>query len=89
MLRKNSRVDAKILLLPAVVLMLAGSAWSASTGKLLHAFSGDPDGGYPQSDLIFDNQGNIFGTTYSGGIGGGCLGGCGTVFELTPDANGG
>jgi uncharacterized repeat protein (TIGR03803 family) len=88
MLRKDSGVDVRILLQSAVLLMLAGSAWSANTGKLLHDFAGTPDGGYPQSDLIFDSQGNIFGTTYSGGTGGGCFGGCGTVFELTPDAGG-
>jgi uncharacterized repeat protein (TIGR03803 family) len=88
MLRKGSRLGVGILLLSAVLLMLAGSAWSA-TGKLLHDFAGAPDGGYPQSDLVFDGHGNIFGTTYSGGTGGGCFGGCGTVFELMPDGKGG
>lgn len=39
------------------------------TGKetILHSFSGDPDGILPQGRLIFDSQGNLFGTTGGGG----------------------
>ena len=59
------------------------------TETVLHLFSGDNDGGYPGSgDLIFDQAGNIYGTTSSGG-GGFCPGlGCGTVYELAR-SNGG
>ena len=86
MSRKESHFDVRILM--AVLLMLAGSAWSASRGRLLHIFAGTPDGGYPQSSLVFDGHGNIFGTTYAGGTGS-CIAGCGTVFELTPNGSGG
>jgi hypothetical protein len=72
-----------------VVVVLASHARAASKGAVLHSFTGDPDGSYPQSDLIFDSHGNIFGTTVAGGTGSACVGGCGTVFELTPDAKGG
>ena len=42
------------------------------------------DGTYPQAGLIFDNAGNLYGTTsYGGDLE--CGGyGCGTVFKLTP-----
>ena len=40
------------------------------------------DGANPNGDLIFDQEGNIYGTTTAGG---GCGGlGCGTVYELMP-----
>lgn len=38
--------------------------------------------------LIFDQGGNLYGTTYAGGLAGYCTGnGCGVVFELTPGNN--
>jgi uncharacterized repeat protein (TIGR03803 family) len=43
----------------------------------------DPDGG-----LLLDGVGNMYGTTAAGGAGG-CSGGCGTVFKLTPKRGGG
>jgi len=48
------------------------------------------DGGAPEAGLIFDAKGNIYGTTAGGGANFCPLGypGCGTVFELSPGANG-
>jgi hypothetical protein len=56
----------------------------------LHQFAGPTsDGGTPDSGLIIDSNGDLFGTTQSGGnVVGGGVGGDGTVFELTP-SNGG
>src|SRR5262249_11921237 len=55
---------------------------------VLYAFQGiDGDGSHPLSGLVFDRLGNMYGTTSHGG-GGTCSGGCGTVFKLTPTANG-
>jgi len=60
----------------------AGGGWSET---VLHSF--DPDGSdglFPQSGLIFDAAGNLYGTT----IGGGTYD-YGTVFELSPTPGGG
>jgi hypothetical protein len=55
------------------------------TEKVLHSFN-TKDGDAPFAGLIFDSAGNLYGTTTSGGTGSGCNGGgCGTVFEITPD----
>lgn len=56
--------------------------WTVSD---LHDFEGWPtEGGYPgYGDLIWDQQGNMYGTTESGGTSGN-----GTVYELTPSGNG-
>jgi uncharacterized repeat protein (TIGR03803 family) len=55
---------------------------------VLHTFEGS-DGANPASVLLFDSQGNLYGTTENGGSSGACEGGCGTVFELSPQENGG
>jgi uncharacterized repeat protein (TIGR03803 family) len=57
--------------------------------KILHSFGNGKDGFFPYSNLIFDTSGNLYGTTYYGGGGSSCTSGCGTVFELTPEAGGG
>jgi uncharacterized repeat protein (TIGR03803 family) len=54
---------------------------------VLHSFTGGSDGGYPYSaGVIRDSAGNLYGTTYSGGITTGAAvcanGGCGVVFKL-------
>jgi uncharacterized repeat protein (TIGR03803 family) len=60
-----------------------GTAWTKTT---LHSFS-SADGADPRSDLIFDRNGALYGTTRVGGIGN-CDNGCGVVFKVTPP-NGG
>ncbi len=46
------------------------------------------DGAYPQAGLIFDAQGNLYGTTVNGGAQSCPVGhGCGTVFELSPQGS--
>jgi uncharacterized repeat protein (TIGR03803 family) len=51
------------------------------TFDLLYSFTGEADGAYPYAGPTVDSEGNLYGTTYQGG-GGGCYGGCGTVWEL-------
>ncbi len=57
---------------------------------VLYSFTGangDGDGEYPVARPILDQQGNLYGTTYSGGDYLSCPDvGCGTVFELSPPA---
>ncbi|HEX8799106.1 MAG TPA: choice-of-anchor tandem repeat GloVer-containing protein [Terriglobales bacterium] len=53
--------------------------WSET---VLHSFQGT-DGANPNGGLIFDRAGNLYGTTYSGGTHNN-----GTVFKLSPDADG-
>jgi uncharacterized repeat protein (TIGR03803 family) len=65
------------------VLSLAGSALAAPVETVLYTFAGASDGHVPFAGLIFDNDGALYGTTVSGGIGNN-----GTVFKLTPPAKG-
>ncbi len=57
---------------------------SSGNETILHSFTGGADGGSPLfGGLVMDDQGNLYGTTISGGdlaCGGGS--GCGTVFML-------
>jgi uncharacterized repeat protein (TIGR03803 family) len=60
----------------------AGGSW---TKKDLYDFNGGTDGSMPLGGLIFDEAGNLYGTTKTGGNGTGCHSkACGTVFELSP-----
>jgi uncharacterized repeat protein (TIGR03803 family) len=63
-------------------LSLVGGSWAETT---LHSFGTSHDGIYPYSTLVFDANGNLFGTTVEGG---GPNGG-GIVFEVSPVAGGG
>jgi len=57
----------------------AGGTW---TEQVLHAFQNDSsDGKYPTGTLVFDKQGNLYGTTQAGGPFN-----SGTIFELSPPA---
>ena len=61
-------------------------AWG---GRLLHTFTGTPDGGNPGGLFLDPATGIIYGTTETGGLpSDNCVAGyCGTVFSLTPPAN--
>jgi len=60
---------------------------TANNLTVLHTFAG-ADGSQPDSVLLFDKSGNLYGTTYSGGTSDVCEAGCGAVFKLAPNANG-
>ena len=55
-------------------------SWSES---VLYSFTGGNDGGAPAAGLIFDSNGNLYGTTTVGGVYN-----KGTVFQLTPAGSG-
>jgi uncharacterized repeat protein (TIGR03803 family) len=54
------------------------------TETVLHVFTGS-DGCFPFAGVIRDRKGNLYGTTYNGGVGI-CSSNCGVVFELSPPA---
>jgi len=56
------------------------SGW---TENVLYSFTGSSDGSQPWAGLIFDNLGNLYGTTFTGGTYN-----AGTVFQLTPSGSG-
>jgi len=66
------------------VFELTPNASGSWTEKVLHAFNPDDGDGASPAGLIVDANGNLYGTTLEGGAHG-----QGTVFELTPKADGG
>ena len=56
--------------------------------RVLYSFR-HSDGRGPHSSLIFDAAGNLYGTAFYGGSGSACgRDGCGTIFQLAPNADG-
>src|SRR5436309_6815757 len=47
--------------------------------RTIYSFRGQPDGSFPYGALLFDRSGNIYGTTYYGGVNG-----IGAVYQLAP-----
>jgi uncharacterized repeat protein (TIGR03803 family) len=76
---RNSSLSVSILCLAFVLnsIVLGGVAAQAQTFTVLFSFNGG-DGASPQAGLIMDAQGNLYGTTWAGGVG------WGTVFRLDP-----
>jgi uncharacterized repeat protein (TIGR03803 family) len=58
--------------------------------RILHSFDIFSEGSYPNSNLILDSVGNLYGETFFGGAVG-CYErpGCGTAFKLSPTVEGG
>lgn len=65
-----------------VVFELSPNGGGAWTETPLYTFAGKPDGANPYASLVFDGNGDLWGTTSNGGQGSGL--GNGVVFELTP-----
>ena len=57
-----------------------GSSWTFET---LYAFPNAADGSNPVGALVRDRAGNLYGSTFVGGVNGG-----GTIFELSPSGGG-
>lgn len=84
----SNRWQAVVLTMLLSVLAVTGYAGAGGTReRVIHGFGGVPDAGLPQSGLIADRDGNLYGTSAIGGSGG-CANvqviGCGTVFRLAP-----
>jgi uncharacterized repeat protein (TIGR03803 family) len=71
-------LNLKLALFGSVVIGLLGSS-SAQTFETIYSFLGGSDGSFPQSALVADSAGNLYGTTTNGGENG-----QGTVFQLAP-----
>lgn len=56
------KVAALIFMAVVTAALLTVCAY-AQTGTILYSFTGQPDGAYPQSNLLLDPKGNLFGTT--------------------------
>jgi uncharacterized repeat protein (TIGR03803 family) len=86
---KNWRTLGTTLIV-VLILVLAPGAGAQATFKTLDRFiEGSHKGWLPFAGLIFDQAGNLYGTTFEGGdYGNGCTSGCGVVFQLTPGSNG-
>jgi len=63
-------------------LLMAARSAHAQTESVLYNFTGTSDGSEPESSLTMNN-GNLYGTTYAGGLG------FGTVYELSANGTGG
>ena len=56
------------------------------TETVLYPFTGGSDGAQPSAGVVFDDTGNLYGTTAHGGVGG--VNGGGVVFRLAPNGDG-
>jgi uncharacterized repeat protein (TIGR03803 family) len=64
-----------------LILAAPASTSAATTETVLHSFAGGPsDGAFPFAGLIADRDGNLYGTTASGGASN-----FGVVFKLAPN----
>jgi uncharacterized repeat protein (TIGR03803 family) len=74
-----------------VVFKLSPTSSGLWKETVLYTFKDSPDGSTPDSTLVRDSAGNLYGTTLYGGLNPQtpqCSRGCGIVFKLTPTAKG-
>jgi uncharacterized repeat protein (TIGR03803 family) len=81
--KKFFAVASAALIIVVATFLLAPAALAAGKYKSVHRFDGGKEGGYPTTRLTFDQAGNLYGTAFSGGANG-----AGSVFKLTPNADG-
>ncbi len=75
--------SAALMLVIIVILVLAPCASAGGKYKTLYEFTGGKDANDPLASLIFDEAGNLYGTTMDGGSYG-----LGAVFKLTANVDG-
>jgi uncharacterized repeat protein (TIGR03803 family) len=75
--------------LPGIVFELSPNGSGGWNPNAIHTFAGPPkDGELPDSTLVLDKAGNLYGTTVLGGAHGVPAQSGGTVYELSPGKNG-
>jgi uncharacterized repeat protein (TIGR03803 family) len=84
MCSRKSLTGLDITLAVVLGFLITAGANAMGQERVLHAFNGR-DGVHAVGSLTFDMAGNLYGTTLDGGDDR-CD--CGTVFELSPTANG-
>lgn len=75
----------------ATLILLAATEGQAQTFTVIHTFTGGADGGEPNSTLLLDGAGNLYGTAARGGNTSGICAnnlGCGVVFKMKPSGGG-
>jgi uncharacterized repeat protein (TIGR03803 family) len=77
--RRSLRLVVSGVALASLMAMVGNAAWGGRTTKVVYGFAGDEDGEYPDTELVRDGAGNLYGTTVLGGDFG-----SGTVFQVTP-----
>ena len=78
---------SRVLTVISLALGFCVTAESAPKYKVLHSFIVS-DGSGPYGGVVLGQGGDLYGTTVGGGLGKCGLYNCGTVFRLTPQANG-
>jgi uncharacterized repeat protein (TIGR03803 family) len=86
--KPRKQLYACVIALALTLGLTASASAQARTLTVLHTFTGGTDGANPQSELIRDSAGNLYGTTRDGGSTTLCGGfGCGTVFKIDSSGN--
>jgi hypothetical protein len=82
-----AHLNTPLLLLTALVLFCTVNAMAQE--KPIYSFANSDDGNSPESGLIIDKAGNLYGASVWGGNLPACQGfGCGAIFELKRTSNG-
>jgi uncharacterized repeat protein (TIGR03803 family) len=83
--RNRSFATLKVVLLTTIIIGTAGApyTWAQSKFKTLYKFTGGIDGMGPFAGVTFDRAGNLYGTTWMGGVNN-----SGTVFKLAHKSDG-
>jgi uncharacterized repeat protein (TIGR03803 family) len=88
-MRLRDRLPAKNILAAAGALLLTVFTIPsfAQNYNVIQYFSGGPGGATPVAGLTIDQHGNLYGTTFLGGVSN-CTGdGCGIVFKMSPSGS--
>ncbi len=80
---QGNRLSLRTAVPILITAFLTMNLWAAAQEKVLHSFGGSGDGIDPVAGLVFDTEGNLYGTTSSGGA---LFNG--TVFELKQRGDG-